>query len=58
MHRTRNVLQKHLIRGIFIGPLAILLLRAGGAEAAALKPHCGAIVWATIQDICSLTIPS
>lgn len=34
-------LNKHLVRGIFLGMFAILLFRAGGADAAALALSCG-----------------
>jgi len=36
MGTLRASLKKHLVRGIFMGMLAILLFRAGGAHAAAL----------------------
>src|SRR5258706_11255197 len=41
MNRIRNVLKKHFIRGIFIGMLAILLLRTGGTTPLALALTCG-----------------
>ena len=41
MNRTSNVLKKPFIRGIFIGMLAILLLRTGGTTPLALALTCG-----------------
>jgi hypothetical protein len=41
MNRSRNILTKHLLQAIFMGMLAILLLRTGGAEASALALSCG-----------------
>lgn len=41
MNRSGHILNAHLFRGIFIGMLAILLFRAGGADAEALSLSCG-----------------
>jgi hypothetical protein len=41
MNRIRDILNKHLFRGIFIGMLAILLLRMTGTNALALALTCG-----------------
>src|SRR5690242_16864628 len=40
MNRIRDILNKHLFHGIFIGMLALLLLRTTGANAA-LAASCG-----------------
>src|SRR5260221_4329072 len=41
MRSICGYLNKHLVRGIFLGMFAILLFRAGGADAAALALNCG-----------------
>ncbi len=41
MNTIKDTLKKHLIRGIFIGMLAILLLRTGGTTTLALALTCG-----------------
>src|SRR5258708_693663 len=41
MNRIRNVLKKHFMSSIFIGMLAILLLRTGGTTTLALALTCG-----------------
>jgi hypothetical protein len=41
MNTISNTLEKHLVRGIFMGMFTILLFRARGADAAALTQNCG-----------------
>lgn len=41
MNRIRDILNTHLFQAIFIGLLALLLLRTSGANAAALSENCG-----------------